>query len=225
MRRLLLTSRPAGRPRRATRPVAVLLAPLVLVLALAAPASAHGDLVDGSPGPGDDVGAGATTVRLEFTALDPDAVPLVAVLDEAGDPLAVGDATAADPRTVCAATAPLTAGVHTIEYSVVGEDGHRKTGRYQFQVSAEGAEVEPGSCAGLDLAPAEEARTIAELGGGGGLPGWLLWLLGALVALSASLVVLRVRSDRRRLDDPEQPDDPQHPEQPSGASPPGATGR
>ncbi|MEN8671841.1 copper resistance protein CopC [Nocardioides sp.] len=186
MRRLLLRSLALG--------VTV----LTTCVLTAVPASAHGDLVEGSPGPGDEVAVGTTVLRLEFTALDTDGTPLVAMRGPSGDLLPVGTATYGDEQTVCALAAPLETGIHELTYSVVSDDGDRQTGTYSFEVSASGAPSEPGACAAPDLEEPgpEDARTI-EQKGSGTLPSGVLYGLGGLAVLLGGLVVLRIRSDRR----------------------------
>lgn len=186
MRRLLLT--------RSGAALSALV--LVLLVLVPAPAQAHGDLVEGSPGPGDDVAVGTDVLRLEFTELAPDSRPLVAVRDAAGDPVAVGVASYGDAATICARSAPLPAGITTIDYSVLSDDGDRQEGSYTFEVSSRGAVAEPGVCDGVDLAAPGEARTLEGMGSGT-VPTGVLYGLGGLAVVAMGLVVLRVRSDRR----------------------------
>ena len=72
--------------------IAAVVAALTIVVLGTAPVSAHGDLVSGSPGPGDDVAVGTTDLRLEFTALNTDATPLVAMRGPAEELIAVASA-------------------------------------------------------------------------------------------------------------------------------------
>lgn len=169
---------------------------LVLLVLVPAPAHAHGDLVEGSPGPGDDVAVGTSVLRLEFTDLDLDSRPLVAVRDAAGEPVAVGEASFGEIGTICARSAPLAAGVMTIDYSVLSTDGDRQEGSYTFEVSDGGTEVEPGTCDPTDLAAPGEAKTLEGMGSGT-VPTGVLYGLGGLAVVAIGLVVLRVRSDRR----------------------------
>jgi methionine-rich copper-binding protein CopC len=186
MRRLLLAS------------LAAVVAALTFVALATGPVSAHGELVSGSPGPGDDVVVGTTDLRLEFTALNTDTPPLVAMRGPAEELIAVGPATYADEQTICALAVPLEAGIHTIYYSVLSDDGDRQTGNYTFEVSEGGSATEPGACAGpeLETPGPEDAQTIEEKGSGS-VPVGVLYGLGALAVLVGGLVVLRVRSDRR----------------------------
>ena len=182
-----------------------LLAPTALIVG---PAAAHGDLVDGSPGPGDTVAMRTSVLRLELSDLDPDSPVAVALVDEDGDPLAVGEPSVVDRTTVCARSASLTAGVVTLEYAGRAPDGHRVGGRYAFEVGAPAANPEPGVCAGVDLARPGEARTLAEMTGtDGGVPTWAIAGLGGLAGVAAAGVAVRVRRDRREADNAQSPDD------------------
>ncbi len=188
MRRLLLSSLP--------RSASALASAGGLVILSRASASAHGDLVDGSPGPGDDIAVGTTSVRLDVTALDPDTMPLVAILDPAGNPVAVGTASLSDEQTLRATSAPLSAGVHTLDYSVLSDDGDRQNGEFTVAVSSSGLAVEPQDCADPRLAEPGEARTLEEMASGT-VPVAVPYGLGGLAMLTAGLVILRVRADRR----------------------------
>lgn len=180
---------------------------LGVVALVAAPASAHGDLVDGSPGPGDVVAVGTSVLRLEFTALDESATPLVAVRGPSGDPVAVGAADYGEKGTICARSAPLEAGVNTLDYSVVSDDGDRQISSYTFEVAEDGTAVEPGACDADALAEPGAAQTLDEMGSGT-VPTIVLYGLGALAVLAAGLLVLRIRADRRNhpSDDPLTPE-------------------
>ena len=178
MRRLLLTVAALG------------------VLALgAAPALAHSDLVGGSPAPGDELAPGAALLRVDFEDLDADAPGYLALADEAGRPLEVGEATVTG-GSVCARSEPLQPGVYALDYIVSDADGHRLEGRYEFAVAEGGEASEPGACGAEELAAPEEARTIEEATGGG-LPGWAPWAVGGVALVAAGAVVARVRRDRR----------------------------
>lgn len=186
-------------------PLATLLTTLFLgvVMGLLAPgALAHGDLVDGTPGPGDSLAPGGEVVALEFDELAEDGRTLIAILDAGGEPIAVGAAqTTADARVVCASTSPLESGVHTLEYSVTSNDGDLIRGKYSFEVNAEGDSADSAdsditaACTDLSLDPAGEAQTLDEMGTGG-FPTFLPYLLAALLVVALALVVRRIRADR-----------------------------
>ena len=187
--------------RRLLLSLALLVGLLVPTALVAGPAAAHGDLVDGSPGPGDTVAPRTSVLRLDLSDLDPDAPQALALTDEDGAPLAVGEPTVVGAGTLCARSEPLRPGVVTLEYAGMATDGHRVGGRYAFEVAAPGARPAPGACADVDLARPGEARTLAEMTGtDSGVPTWAIVGLGALAVLAAAGVVLRVRRDRREPD-------------------------
>lgn len=165
-----------------------------LVLAVAAPASAHSDLEEASPGPGDDVAAGSTTVHLLFGEGVEDGAEgnLVTLEGPDGDPVAVGAVSVVDDGDgVCVATDPLDAGEYTLDWRVMSVDGHLVQSRYAFEVSDGGDPVDAAACEGADLAAPEAAD-------GGGIPTPLLAGGGAVLLVAAvGGFVWRVRSDRR----------------------------
>lgn len=142
------------------------------------------------------VAVGTDLLRLEFTDLDPDSRPYLAVRGPSGDPVAVGRAVFGERGSVCARSAPLQAGVTTIDYSVLSEDGDRQQGSYTFEVAADGEEALPGACDAAALDAPGEAQTLEEMSSGG-VPDALLYGLGAAAVLAAGLLAWRIRADRR----------------------------
>lgn len=194
MRRLLLTRRSTSALLHGVGLVGVV--GCLLGWLLAAPAAAHGDLAAGSPGPGDTVGPGGTVVQLEFEVLDLERQALVAVLGPDDEPIPVGQASIEQGVLVCARSAALEPGVHTIEYSVSATDGHLLTGRYSFEVSPSGDPAPSTDCDESELAAPEEAQTVLEMTNEG-LPGWLIPSLVGVTVLAVGGVILRIRRDRR----------------------------
>ncbi len=161
-------------------------------------AYAHGDLEGGSPGPGDNVATGTDVVSLRFSEINADAPVLVALLDSEGEPLPVGEAVAEEREgeaVVCARLEPLSAGVHTVEYSINSADGDLVRGKYTFEASATGTAVPPDDCAGLDLPAPGEAQTLDEMGTGS-FPLWIIAVLVVALLAALALVVRRVRTER-----------------------------
>lgn len=165
------------------------------------PASAHGDFETGSPGPGDEIVAGNTAVWLEFVAIDPDAPAFVALIDEEGDPVAVGETSAASDTVVCARSAPLESGVYDLEYLVTSDDGHLIRGTYAFEVLDDATpDTRTDPCSATDVADPGEALTMAEMSSGDGLPAWAIPVLGVLLLAAGAAVVVRIRRDRSAAD-------------------------
>lgn len=178
-----------------TRGARAALLAVVLLLSSTPAVSAHGDLVDAGPGPGDEVATGSTVVELEFDDLDTSAPASVTIVDAAGDPVAVGDAAIVSERFVCARTAPLAEGVHTLEYAVVGAGGEPRRSRYQFLVDPAAPAASTRVCDTVDLA--EPVSTSGSgVTGRGGSGGPMLWVLAGVVVLAALVSALAV--GRRR---------------------------
>ena len=187
---------------------------------------AHGDLVYGAPGPGDYVASGGTLLRLEMSAVKKGEPVHVALLDDRDEPLPVGTAIATrgvasgarsgvEYADVCVRVEPMKPGVHAVEYTAVAVDGHRLRGRYLFEVAKTRAEptdrVDPGVCAGADLAEPGPARTLAEMTSGSAVPPWSFYALGAAIVLAGVGVIVRALRDRRPAQDSRHA-----PETPSG---------
>ncbi len=190
------------RLRLLTAPLAALVIALLLggLTGFLAPAFAHGELVDGSPGPGDALAPGGELVALEFNELAENGRALIAITDSTDEPVAVGAAqTTADAGAICAATAPLEVGVYRLEYSATSNDGDLIRGSYTYEVVADGdapANQITEACSDLELQAPGDAETLDEMGTGK-FPTFLPYLLGVLLVIALGLVVRRVRADRR----------------------------
>lgn len=149
------------------------------------------------PGPGGSVAPGTAVLGLTFGEINRRGGHFVALLDDEERPLPVGAARAVSGSTVCAASAPLREGVHTLEYSVTDDDGHPITGRYTFEVLAGGDAAAPAACAGADLAEPGAAQTLEEMTADP-VDRRLVVGVAAAVLLSGLLVLLRLRRDRGR---------------------------
>ena len=163
------------------------------------PAYAHGDFVDGAPGPGDAVAPGSALLRLSFASIDPGSTAKVTLTRTGGDREPVG---AARPipvaRVVCARTEPLTAGIYTVAYELSSPDGAVTDGGYVFEVVPEAdAEDEAlaGACAGQVLRdPVAPAVSTAESDS----PAPLIAAVSAVAVVVVGAVVVALR--RRQAD-------------------------
>ncbi len=200
LRRLTDRSRPARASRR--RPTRLArLAPLAAVAIsatwlLAGQASAHGELVEGAPGPGSTVAPGSEAVQLRFADIDRDRAAQIAVLDADDAPLRVGQVRPASADTVCVRTEGLESGVHTVEYAVPSVDGHVFRGRYAFEVAAGGDPVATPACEGVTLGELGEARTLEQMSDDE-IPAWVPYAAAPAVLVAVLGVIWRVRRDRR----------------------------
>ena len=149
-----------------------------LLAALPAVAAAHTELESSTPAAGDNVDTEPTEVTLTFSEeLDPDGSSFT-VVDADGHEVGSGDVdlTVAD-RNVMAGDVTITdAGIYTVEYTVVGDDGHAVRGTVSFGYNADEAIPEP----------TEEAPNTALPRPGVPFPllfGWLLVALSAVIGV------------------------------------------
>ena len=151
-----------------------------------APAMAHTELVQASPGPGATLDAPPAEVVLVFDgAVQPAADPIV-VTDVDGTRVPMGDAIDREPTVVSVALAPLVAGDYTVAYRVVAGDGHVVEGTYQFTVSSVATTTAPTPTAdAVATAPAPTkddespfgialVALAAMIGLAGGLAAWIV---------------------------------------------------
>lgn len=122
------------------------------VIAGAAPAQAHDELIASSPSPGQDVAAGPTEVSLTFSADVLTIGAAVIVADGSGRDWAVDQPTVASGVVTVLLEDALPTGGYEIRWRVVSSDGHPISGIVPFTV---------GGAAPLDRASAAETGDAA----------------------------------------------------------------
>ncbi len=122
------------------------------VIAGAAPAQAHDELIASSPSPGQDVAAGPTEVSLTFSADVLTIGAAVIVADGSGRDWAVDQPTVASGVVTVLLEDALPTGGYEIRWWVVSSDGHPISGIVPFTV---------GGAAPLDRASAAETGDAA----------------------------------------------------------------
>jgi hypothetical protein len=179
---------------------AALLLPGLLLLMTAAPASAHTELVSGTPGPGVTVNGAVGDLTLTFVSPVVAEGTQVVVRDPRGANHAGTAATLGPQARVV--LQPLTRpGTYTVSYRAVAGDGHPIIGGYEFRVSDKGAAAARsqgrsaaiGGTAGAGTGA--EATTLATAAAGSGSSGSGLLIGGAG---TAALTVLLLAGARRR---------------------------
>lgn len=174
---------------------------VVAVLAVAAPASAHDELVSSSPAFDAQLTAAPEQVVLTFSGdllalADDNNGTAMTVVDEAGADWVAGDPVIdADTLTV-----PLKSGMpngsFTVTWQVVSSDGHPTSGEYAFSLAA--AEAAPSPTA---TAPAETTQPsstpAAQAPAETDAAPWPL-LIGLGVVLLVAIVIVIVISARKR---------------------------
>ena len=200
---------------RATLASAIAVAALVgAPVALAAPASAHDELVSTVPAEGVSLAEAPPAITLTFSDDVVELGTAVVVTDAAGARLADGAAVVDGAVVTRPITPPTVAGEVRVSYRVVSADGHPVTGTFAFTVSSasspsasesQSAEpTEPGTTEPSESTVAgspTESGTAAAAGsttplssgstGGSALP----WVLGSLVAVG--VVGAAVAASRR----------------------------
>lgn len=181
-------SRPLSpRSRRGTRAMMIRVLSVALVtlgvLTGAPPASAHDELVSSTPAAEGSVSV--ATDRLVMVFSDDLVVGStdVVVHDPSGKDVTIGE-TDTSSSTLATTLDVVAPGRHTVDYRVVGADGHVLQGSFWFTVVAAGhplpaaATVPPASALGAVGSTRQEA------------PDWALWLIpGAIVTLGVLMAL------------------------------------
>jgi copper resistance protein C len=110
---------------------------LLIMLALAAPAGAHGLLDRAEPRPGSRVRSSPTHVSVWFTERLEPAYSRVQVLNDKGERADANDSRveAADARQLRVSVPPLAAGTYKVLWRVLSVDGHLTEGEFTFRVT------------------------------------------------------------------------------------------
>jgi copper resistance protein C len=165
------------------RVLGVMLLSITGMLAAAAPAFAHSQLVSSDPSDGANLDAGPAQVSLTFNEDMPPGFDTIAVIGPDGAAWQAGEVTASGP-TISIPLAPLgPAGRYQIGYRVVSADGHPVQGSISFILTKAGAGTPPPQPATAGP-PASGTGT----GSGGGSPIWP-WIAGAIVVIGAGTVM------------------------------------
>jgi len=211
---------PAPAPRRRARTLlGAAVAASVLVVApfaLAAPASAHDELISTDPADGSSLPEAPDAVTLTFGEEVVELGTAVVVVDAAGTKLADGPLVVDGAVITRPITAPTVAGEVTVSYRVVSADGHPVTGRFSFTVATTGASaspsesasesasasepssVEPSASEPSASAPSEPAASpstspVSSESSGSALP----WVLGGLAVLALAGAAVAASRGRR----------------------------
>jgi len=211
---------PVRAPRRRARTLlgAAVAASVLLVspFALAAPASAHDELVATDPADGSSLPEAPDAVTLTFGEEVVELGTAVVVVDSAGVKLADGDLVVDGAVITRPIKAPTAAGEVTVSYRVVSADGHPVTGRFSFTVeavapsaspsesesesetasepaSATPSASEPSASATSEPAASPSTTPVSSEQSGSALP----WVLGGLAVLALAGAAVAAARGRR----------------------------
>ena len=172
---------------------AALLVAGAALVAVAPAASAHDAFTGSTPTAGSTLTTAPTSVTVSFEEPPLAAGLAVAVtapdktLVTSGDPVLTGS-------DVVSPLAPLTqAGVYTVAWRVVADDGHPVTGTFSFTLDLAGSG--PRSSAGPSSAASPSVSLAASTEGSSSSASWIVAGLGALVLLGVGVALaMRRRS-------------------------------
>lgn len=152
----------AGDARRALVALCALVLAAAPMLGVVPPAAAHADLVSSSPSAGST--SDAPLREVSFTFSEAIAEPAyVAVLGPDGDPVTTGEPQVRG-AVVTQRVRPVAAGVHTMAYRVVSDDGHPINGEVGFTLAPGSVVAATTRPSGRDRRPAADGAAGAESG-------------------------------------------------------------
>ncbi|MDO4918198.1 copper resistance CopC family protein [Kocuria sp.] len=185
-------------PVWATALIAALLA-LAAVLVTAGPASAHDELLRTNPESGATLEKAPTTLDLTFSGNIQDIGSEVRVTDSHGTDMTRGTLAVQGTKV----SQPLREGgdtdeTYTVTWRVVSQDGHPIEGTFTYSVGdGAGTTASPAPVAGSDRTDAATPGASEDVNGSG-VPGWVLPVLGGVLALVVLVVVLAVATRPRQ---------------------------
>ena len=159
----------------------------VLAFAATPQASAHVEIVNSFPEQFSNVNPIPTQVWIEFSGdlqtLDGQAVNSLEVIDSTGIAVNYEDVIISGGRISTKISGQSAAGVFTVKYRVVGDDGHVIEGDYTFNASP-------------DYAAAQSPMPISASSEGSSIPAGGI-LLGALILVFLGGIVMRAKNRRQ----------------------------
>lgn len=178
----------------------VAVAAAAAVLALAAPAAAHDELVSSTPAAGEELAVAPEQIVLTFSnellSLEENSGTDMTVVDESGRDWVAG-APVVEADTVTVPLEPgMSGGEYVVTWRVVSSDGHPTDGEYSFSVAADAVAPEPTQTADDETAELEEPAATEAPAETDATPWPLLITLGAVVL--AAIILISVLVARRK---------------------------
>ncbi|WP_091232149.1 copper resistance CopC family protein [Microbacterium sp. 3J1] len=208
------------------RTAAVALASLVLsvlaVVGIAAPASAHDELVSSYPATGSSVVSSPDEITLEFSATltDLEGSAVIEVINEAGINVAEDAADVSTNFVTQHLSQRASPGTYTVRWKVVSSDGHPISGEYAYSVGSPSSSVTapaptadavasptPAATENPEAAtpsPSATAQTYGGTASGGGQFPPMLYLLAPILILGCGAIGVVMAGRQRRRRDQQQ---------------------
>lgn len=140
---------------------------LVLLLVLAFPTAswAHSKLKTSTPPADAKLTENVSEVSLSFNENIDENLSTVKIKNEKGEAVEVAEVTVSENNLVGTLATPLPTGSYTVEWKIVGGDGHPVDGTYNFEVDAPEAESVPETPAETPAeTPVDNEETPADTG-------------------------------------------------------------
>lgn len=190
---------------------AVLLGGAIAVQALvAAPASAHDELISTDPAAGSTVATVPSVVVLTF-AEPPLTLGMGVDVTGPGGTVSSGAPTLSGSVIRQAVQPGAAAGSYTVRWRVTADDGHPVSGSFTFVASGPGAAAASGSPVAGAVATALASPAASGGADDRDMPSPLLWWgivgAGVVLVIAAATVAVTRRRGTRGVDEPDQPDD------------------
>lgn len=184
----------------------------VAVLATAAPATAHDQLIDSSPTNGERLEAAPENITMTFSGellvLDSStAGATVLVVDAAGEDWATGTVEVRGRNVTAALAADMPEGGYQVRWQVVSEDGHPIAGVIPFAIGDAAPLETTGQPAATPPTAGHTADTPPQNADEAGDPIRVLLIGGAGAALAVAVFALLLRRRRAAAVLPESGDD------------------
>ncbi len=114
----------------------IISATLILLFAFTSTVSAHTGLTSSSPANGEEVTVDVNEIVLEFNSKI-ESTSTVKVFNESKEEISVSDKQVNDNKMIGGFMSPLENGTYTVEWKIIGADGHPIQGTYSFMVNQE----------------------------------------------------------------------------------------
>ncbi|MDT0157922.1 copper resistance protein CopC [Microbacterium sp. ARD32] len=175
------------------------------MLAVAAPASAHDQLVSSTPADGEQLTSAPEQVVLTFSndllALSDNSGTAVTVVDDAGTDWVAGDPVVQADTVTVPLKSGMPGGAYDVTWKVVSSDGHPTSGDYSFSIAASdpAPSTEPSTAPTANDAPsaAPSQSSTPAPAQDASMPWPLLIGLGVVVLIAIILVIVFTARKRR----------------------------
>lgn len=141
----------------------ILSATLIFLLAFSSVSYAHTGLTSSSPADGEDVTEDLHQIELEFNT-EIETTSTVKVFNENEEEMIINNTQVSDSVLTAGFVSPLDNGTYTVEWKIIGADGHPTQGNYSFTVSQEEIEdpVMPEAPEEIEETPAAPIEESVE---------------------------------------------------------------